>query len=304
MFAHVFKTGTKSGFAHVFKRNPYHDAKGRFSTADAAAGSLSEYGKQFEDPPYSVDDVMSNFSAADRKEIEEKIELVKNAPTSKSQYNDDKGAYTPERLALHKKIIDTVMNDAAIKAATPEPGVKPTLALALGRPGAGKSTFVKDEGTPSVVTYNGKKYLSIDSDVIKSMLIPPYKGWNAATVHEESTDVFDIIDAAGRELGLNIFLEGTLKTRALAHTADHYKAKGYNVEALYLYVPRKVSAIRAVKRYLQDGPSNRGRLVPPGFALEGNISNEKNFDLIKSKFNSWVAYDSQNFPPKLIAKSG
>ena len=101
-------------------------------------------------------------------------------------------------------------------------------------------------------------------------MLPEYKGWNAATVHEEPGDLFDAITARDQALGLNIVHDATMKTAKKAvGTVQRFKDAGYRTEAHYMYLPPQQAAKHAVGRF--PGPTKR--FVPPGVVL-GNITNE------------------------------
>src|SRR5690606_24786573 len=105
---------------------------------------------------------------------------------------------------LHRKIAAHFLSPERIRAATPPDGVQPTFTLLGGRGGSGKSWF---KGK----VYDPNKAIVLDADEIKGML-PEYEGWNAHQVHEESSDILEGLLRKARELGLNVVLDGTLKT--------------------------------------------------------------------------------------------
>jgi predicted ABC-type ATPase len=206
--------------------------------------------------------------------------------------------YTDERKKLHQEIIDSYLNDAEIKRATPADG-KPTLIVLGGRGGSGKSSFTN--GT--LKEFDPDKFIRIDSDEIKARLRPPYEGWNAATVHDESKALVETIKSVLLSRGANVILDVTMSSPSAEKDILRAQANGYRIEGHYMYASREEAATRAMRRYLSDGPSKRGRLVPPKVILE-NTENEANFDYMKKYFSKWSAYDGMGKTPTLIARGG
>lgn len=299
-------------FEHVFKKNPYHDKSGRFTSKDKAAraapkpATLAEHYARYDDPHVTPEKVLAAFTAAERAEVALAEKRAANTPTTSQTYKDKNGQWKPERAKLHQEIVREYLSAEKIKAATPEPGHKPTFIVLGGRGGSGKSAFTHDEHSgreARVREFDSKKFLVLDSDEIKKRLKPPYEGWNAASVHEESAEIFDAITEAAMGFGLNIVHDATLRSGGVERTVQQMKQMGYRIEGHYMFVPRQESAKRAIQRYLGKGPKDRGRLVPVRRILE-NTENEKNFDNLKRYFHRWSAYDNQGKEPTLITRGG
>jgi len=226
------------------------------------------------------------------------------------------GSYTPDRQALHNKILfegitTKVMNEdtgemeekhfpplispQVLKNAKPPEGQKPTFTILGGRGGSGKSWFTKSG------MIDGEKNLILDADHFKQLL-PEYEGWNAGEVHEESSDLFDMATKIALDNGLNLVHDATMKTPEKAvRLVNGFKDKGYKVESHYMHLPREQAAKRAVGRYL--GPT--GRLVPPEIVLS-NTENEKAFDEVRKLADKWSFRDNDvpfGRPPRLISES-
>jgi predicted ABC-type ATPase len=310
MFAHILKDSKASSKAwesrirakikdtapttgHKVVVGPHADP------AEKPTGLVDHYAK-FNDPKVNLRSVLSGFSRQDRVEVIMMTRKGRQAKTSVEQFSTphtitrEDGSkithriYSPERQALHKKIIDGILTDAAVKAATPAPGERPTYIVLGGRGGSGKSKFTDG----SIKEFDAKKFLVLDSDAIKQSLKPPYAGWNAFSVHEESSDIFDAVTVAAHARGLNILHDSTLRSDGIGSTIKQMKDSGYKIEGHYMFLSRQEAAKRAVKRYLQDGPENRGRLVPPEVVLQ-NTRNEANFQKLSKYFDKWSAYDNQ-----------
>lgn len=304
------KAEAHPGFAVVFKKNDYHDNRGRFTSKDKAVHGnpepLANWYTAHDDATITPEKVLAKLTPKDRAEIELAVVRAKNQKTSQERYTDKSGHYTAERRKLHEKIIHHFFNAESIRAATPAKGEKPTFIVLGGRGGSGKSAFTwgKDkEGkalAPRVDQFDSRKFIKLDSDEIKEMLKPPYKGWNAYSVHDESKMLFNKITMMAKALKLNLIHDATLSSMGPEPVIQAMKATGYRVEGHYMFVPRQVSADRAMKRYLGGGPRKRGRLVPPDVLLEME-HNEQNFDKMKHYFDKWSAYDNQGEAPVKIA---
>jgi predicted ABC-type ATPase len=268
---------------------------------------LSDFAKERDDPSFTAEKLFSKLKPEDAQEIKQKSEEAERLITSDKQYVKN-GEYTPERKRLHQEITRKILSPEAIRRATPEPGQNPTFVVLGGRGGSGKSSFTHNEetGAPATVQeFDSSKFLTLDADAIKQLLNPPYKGWNAYQVHEESTELFEEIMKTAHGMGLNIISDATLKSDKMGGQLEELAAKGYDIEGHYMYLPRQKAAERACGRYLKDGPGKRGRLVPPDVIL-GNTNNEANFDKLKKYFKRWSAYNNdveRGEKPQLIDHS-
>lgn len=307
----------------VTKFNPYHAKDGKFAPANGRGGgdsagsggtggshdgdvegphkgSLADYAKSKDDPNVTPDSILSKFSEAERKEIADKIKETNGLDGSDKLYTKEGPAetvYTAERMALHDKILASIFNVDDVKKATPAPGEKPSMVVLGGRGGSGKSSFTNGK----IKEFDGDKHMVLDSDHIKGLLRPPYQGWNAAQVHQESSYILDRVQAMAMRRKLNVVIDGTLRSDSMIGTIKQFSAKGYDVQGHYMHLPRQEAAKRAVGRYLgREG--KRGRLVPVDVVL-GNKNNEANFDKMKPLFSKWSAYDNSGASPVLIQRS-
>lgn len=271
---------------------------------------LAEYARSKDDPEITEDEIYAEFAASDVQEMKDKIKATVAVPMTHKdpKYVNPDGSYTNERKKLHTQIIASILNDRAIKRATPEPGTKPKLIILGGRGGSGKSAFTHDEERgiePKVKEFDSRKAIVLDADEIKKQLVPPYDGSNAFTVHEESSYIFDQVLETAKTMGLNIVSDATLKSDKMGPIIQSFLDHNYEAEGHYMFLPRQEAAKRACGRYLSKGPGQRGRLVPPAVVL-GNTHNEANFDQIKPLFSKWSCYDNnqpKGQPPKLIDHS-
>lgn len=237
--------------------------------------------------------ILSHFpddTAAKIADVQKRLQTIEQTI---NQFKKD-GAYDEERKKLHIKIIDDILSDERIAAATPAEGEAPTFTVLGGRGGSGKSWF---DGQ----VYDSNKAIVLDADHIKSLL-PEYEGWNAAQVHEESSDIFDEITSMAAHLGLNLVHDATLKNTAGAvKKVQEFKKLGYRVEAHYMHLPRQEAAKRAVSRFL----GKTQRYVPVEIVL-ANTTNEASFDQVKALADKWSFRDNnvpQGSEPILISES-
>lgn len=319
----------KADFSRVFKRNPYHDNKGRFTSKDKAGHAdhafdaephdaqgnvnLAAHYRKHDDPKVTDKQILKQFTPRERALVRVATNRSKTAPLSFVTYagagTDVTTLYSAERQKLHQKIIEEILNPAAVKAATPAKGQSPRMVVLGGRGGSGKSAFthmVNRDGsiTPSrLKEFDSRKFIVLDSDAIKERLKPPYAGWNAYSVHDESSHVYDMLEEAVRANRLNVVHDVTLRSlKDIERVIKASKERGYSIEGHYMFVPRQVSAVRAVQRFLGKEGKGDGRLVPPEVVLS-NKDNEANFDKLKTQyFDRWSAYDNQGTEPKLLGR--
>lgn len=260
-----------------------------------------------DDQSATAESIVGGFGGDAAQRVEAARQRLGGVKQTVEEHTKD-GEWNEERAALHRKIIfegvevggkkvPGLLHPDRIKAATPQPGERPTFIALGGRGGSGKSSLngrVYDEGRAIV----------LDADHIKGM-IPEYEGWNAHQVHEESSHVLETVLAMAKILGVNVVLDATMKTgRSIEDKVDDFKRGGFRIEAHYMHLPRQEAAKRAIGRFLGGG--EKGRFVPPEVVL-GNTKNEENFDKIKAKSDAWSFHDNsgeKGAGPKLIASKG
>lgn len=242
----------------------------------------------------SVDSVLKGFPPDTAGKIADTLKRLDGVEETYKAHMKD-GEYTPERQALHDKIIRHILSPEKIEAAMPPEGEAPTFTILGGRGGSGKSWF-------NGKVFDPNKAIVLDADEIKHML-PEYDGWNAFQVHEESGHLFDRLTDMAEGMGLNLVHDATMKTAKKAVAlVQRFKDSGYRVEAHYMHLPRQEAAKRAVGRFL--GPT--GRFVPPEVVLS-NTGNEAAFDAVKDLCDAWSFRDNnvaKGEEPKLISENG
>lgn len=264
--------------------------RGREATALLALNEAKQGG------PVDPETFKAQLSAEQRRFIAESEAKIRNsvqtyALVSQGGYRNPDGSWTPERQALHARIIRDYI-ERGLESATPGEGEAPNAIMLGGRGGSGKTS-----STAGLIS-NPERYLNINSDDVKSLL-PEYEGWNAGLLHEESSMITDQIDRIARELGLNVILDSTLKSEGSAvKRMQDYQAAGYDVDGFFVHTTPYISAERAMARAMTSG-----RFVPPEYVL-GSRSNESTFDSIKGGMRSWTLIDNNGSKARVVARGG
>lgn len=214
------------------------------------------------------------------------LDGVNNSRTSKNIYKDrNTGGYTPERLALHEKIMEEFIGDDSL----PESGVAPIALLVGGPPASGKSTILKHKGL------KGSDFTYVNSDDIQERL-PGYTGVNAMLYHDEARDIHDKLITRSLTEKRNIIIDGTMRnvekeTKKIAKL----KELGYKVKVVSVQAQVELLITRATKRFMATG-----RYIPLHWiAKEGNNINEaqKKYKDLVDEYELW---DSSYSPSKRI----
>jgi len=280
---------------------------GQFGTSGTARGSASRASaaRLYRAAAKTADEIVASVPGAKEASASAVARLATVVPTdalpSRGGFKQANGTYVPSRAVVHEKIVQKYINPDTVAKYTPEPGQAPTLTILGGRGGSGKSWLTSNEGP-----IDTSKSLVIDNDEVKAEL-PEYAGWNAAQLHEEASDIVAMIDARAAQIGMNVVLDGTLKSQNIQKRIDIYQAPPsheYALEGFYMYASPETAATRALKRFKTDKEDFSGRFVPPEVIL-GNTNNEKNFDAMSEGFRRWAVYESETGPkPKLVQEGG
>ena len=241
----------------------------------------------------TADDLVAEIPGMAEKIAKVKERLAQGVPTDYLHKKD--GEYTPERKKLHQEIMEKVLSDKAVKAATPLPGEKPTVTFLGGRGGSGKSWITKKGAGPADDT----KAITLNSDDVQEHL-PEYKGWNAAHTHDEAAEIVEAIESACIAGGLNTILDATMRSEGgVSKKLAKFKEAGYDVHGYYMFLPPEKAAKRALERFERGG--EKGRYVPPEYTL-GSTTNEKNFDKLTPHFKQWGVYKNTGKAPEKVAE--
>lgn len=276
------------------KPDAHQQVLGKQTPVSADKFDAAAYAKSHDQADVTPAAILANFPPDTAAKISEVQKRLASIEQTISQYQAD-GKWTAEREKLHASIIDSILSDERITSAKPPEGQAPTFTVLGGRGGSGKSWFAGQ-------VYDPDKAIVLDADHIKSQL-PEYEGWNAAQVHQESSDIFEQITDMAAQLGLNMVHDATLKTTTSAvDKVKQFRDRGYQVEAHYMHLPRQEAAKRAVSRFL----GKTQRYVPVDVVLS-NTTNETSFDAVRKLADKWSFRDNnvpQGSEPVLISESG
>lgn len=191
-------------------------------------------------------------------EIEATVGKLRYKFDTMNAFRTKRGEFTDERLALHKEIVDSYLEQAK-----GVPQNREVLVMG-GLPGAGKTTARKE------LKFDG---VAIDPDEIKSVLlnnspIPDgMKKWEcAALVHEESAIVATKVVKAMAKSGANTVVDITMNDAwSVDMRLKHFDAAGYTASAAFVDVSVETSKKRIMGRFERemDLPEG-GRYIPPG----------------------------------------
>ena len=208
--------------------------------------------------------------------------------------SDGRTVFTPERQALHDRLVTEALGDAT-------PVANPEFTIMGGGPGSGKTTLVK---SGKVRVLNEKNVVMTNADDFKAKL-PEYNAMiksgdksAAAFSHEESSYLVRRTQAAALERGLNFTLDGTGNG-----TPSHMEARisaarsaGYKVNGIYVSIPTNVAVARAEARGQRSG-----RFVPETFLRKSHSNVSNTYAAVHPKFDTAEVYDMTEKTPKLLS---
>lgn len=282
------------------------DEHGRWTFGNGTNGMATALYQQTLEPNVKPEDIYNRVDPdAQRAATELEADMAKRVPSDQpvehGGFMRPDGSYTPERQALHEKLLDHVFTPERIDAATPVEGEKPTMTMLGGRGGSGKS-FLTDPSKGGPVDPN--RTIVLNSDDFKTPLAKA-SGLDeryAALYHEESDHVLKMASARAKALGVNVAFDATMKSESTAAARMlEYQNAGYVINGHYVHTAPQLAAQRSIGRFYKGGKAN-GRYVPPAVIL-GNVNNEKNFDKLSPNFRSWSIWDNNGSKPALVAHS-
>ena len=217
---------------------------------------------------------------------------------SAAPFMNDKGEFTPERQALHDKIVSDAVNGVS-------PSEHPELIMTGGGGGSGKSAML-DQGLVPVPD----SYVKNDPDAIKAelpeaeqMQADGDKTW-AAFTHEESSYLSARIVDASYSTGKSMVLDTTGNTNAAKIGAKIQAARdaGYSVTGNYMTVTPDAGVARAMAR-----ADATGREVPEAVLRSTYKSISDVFPQVSEVFDKVNLFDNngpKGSTPTLIASGG
>ena len=217
-----------------------------------------------------------------------KLEVcLEKIPQTKELHIDETGEYTEERKKLHKKIRADLMKGLSCRTERE----KPIAIFMGGKPGAGKSTWLK-KYAPNLTK---DKIFRIDADEIRAML-PEYKGWNSKVTHKETQDIYrgllqDI--SQGKPCRFDLIWDGTMnKAENYLPLIGDLRKLNYEIYMIYVKVPWDVSRKRTLERYVKEVErGGRGRYVPMEVVDSANQSGTKGFEELKTRSDGYMEID-------------
>ena len=229
----------------------------------------------------------------DPKSIELLTEYVNSLPQTKSMYFDLDG-YTPDRKALHSKIINSFKDNLVCIESD-----EPIAILMGGSPASGKSTFLRKYAPYLLST----ELLRIDADEIRAML-PEYEGWNASQTHLETKDIVNTL-LSDRTIGLpcnfDLIYDGTMNnTKSYIPLITLLKGLGYKIYVVYIdNVPKDEIIERALGRYQRSGRFVPLEVIEDFFSKGKTALNE-----IKQKADGYMIIDGSSSDYEIIEEGG
>lgn len=244
-------------------------------------------------------------------------------------------AYTPERTEQHRKIINDIL-----EAHSDVPTERKAI-MSGGLGGAGKGFILKKHA--GVVEAN---YLTIDPDEMKQEILrrgmgPDVPGLlpmeQAAFIHEESSDLANMLHEVAMSRGMNIILDTTMAAKGDAGTESSVDGKiekfknaeggPYEIHGVFVDVTVDTSIGSALDRHIggvnrfnkgesEDNGDLGGRYVPPSYieksrTAEGSEFNSRNREVFErliaeGKLDGsevWDNDDRSGGGPKLISRN-
>ena len=222
------------------------------------------------------------------------VKDMKGGSAEKHLIQNEDGTYSfsPERQALHDKLIE----DALAGVPTSQ---DPTMTIMGGGPASGKSTLLSSGAGGSIPV--GKAASQVNPDNMKEAL-PEWESMGsdptkAAFLHEESSYLSKRLVAASLERKTDIVLDGTgdSSPESMIGKVTSARNAGYKVNGVYVTVPTQTALDRALARGKETG-----RFVSPDVITNTHVGVSRTFPAITNQFDSLKLFDTSG-TPKLIA---
>ena len=294
-FDYIQEVGSSHRIAKTFdeileikKFNPYHDARGRFTSARGGGATTFAPGKNRKYGQTDTSDAAAEISGGKANSL--------------SAYLDADGKLTPEREAVHKKIIDDLL-----QGKMPVEG-QATMTMLGGGPASGKSSVMNPD------TSNNKNAVTVDPDAIKQML-PGFKDMAAkdpgaaSYYHEESSALAKRFSEVAYSENYHVIYDGTGdgSPKSVQKKIDGARANGYKVEGKYVSIDTEEAVRRNQKRYddaVAEGKTPR--LVPSEYVRSCHAKVTDISAKMAGQFDSIEIWDNNGArgQQKLIATGG
>ncbi len=261
----------------ALQQNPHKGVQAKDLLASLNAGKA---------PEEALTDNLASKSPAVQAVEREYPPANHNGSDTLERHRMPDGSFTPQRKALHDKIL------ASILAKVP-PSADKTFTLMGGGPASGKSSVI-NSGQVSLA-----QAAHIDADAIKTQL-PEYnalqgaKDMRAASfVHEESSGVGKTAMSQAFGGGQNVLLDGTgnASLESVKAKANAARQAGYKVNAEYVTCDVEEAVRRNIER-----AKKTGRLPPEGMLrhTHKSVSNILPQAIAEGVFDNVRLWDTQN----------
>lgn len=245
-----------------------------------------------------------NYGKADTSDALQEVKEGKH--NSLEKYMDADGNLTPERAALHKKIIDDYLEEKQSVDGQAE------MIMLGGGPAAGKSSAIK---SGQVKMPKENQTVTVDPDDIKKRLA----GYNeisktddkaAEYFHEESSMIAKQLANTSFDENYNVVYDGTGdgSEKSVMKKVNGARDNGYSVRAVYVTLPTDEAVRRNQARY--DHAVAKGespRLVPEDYVRDCHSKVTDISVACSPAFDKIELYDNnvpQGSSPILIATGG
>ena len=205
-------------------------------------------------------------------------ERAKNETRNRPGYDSDEWHDSRRYVFGREEVIGTEAAAArwlvqAREFAGPDgPATDKVATIILGPPAAGKSDIAESLALT-------KRSAILDSDEIKKTLPEYERGIGAAAVHEESSDLANILERALVESGVNVMVPKVGGSPASIRKAiARFKAAGYTVEVINMAVTADNAYRRMIGRFISTG-----RIIPPDYVREVGESPSATFRTLKEE---------------------
>lgn len=240
------------------------------------------------------------YGATDTHDAVKEIQSGKR--NSLAEYLDKDGYLKPEREALHKEIIDTLL-----QGKVPVEG-QATMTMLGGGPASGKSSVMNPDTSGNIHA------VTVDPDMIKGML-PGYGDMAkeseeaASFYHEESSALAKRFAGVAFSENYDVVYDGTGdgSVESVEKKIENARSHGYEVNAKYVTIDTEEAVRRNQARY--DDAKARGetpRLPKPDFVRECHAKVSRISIACASEFDSIEVWDNNGAwgEQKLIATGG
>jgi hypothetical protein len=220
---------------------------------------------------------------------------------SVEKYRNADGTWKPERAVEHEAAVARLLNPKAVAP----PGEKPKAFVLLGSMAAGKTSA----GAPMARKLGCEFTTASDDDV--APLLTGYEGWNATTLHVESSYVIkELLTKKAIELRHNLLFDFTgADTQATRKRIEQLIKAGYEVHVCHVATPPETCAWRAWNRFRVNAfgkpEEDRGRFIDPNVVYYGiGHKADATYDELKKNpaVKSWMQVMPTQIgrPPKIL----